>query len=424
MANLKLNKLETKVEVSITENGAEWTKLVEAAKKNLMDNLEIKGFRKGKVPANIAEKHISDEQAWYKAADKLVNNNYQEAMKMLMEEKIATNPMFDIKSVSNESVEAVLTSFLMPEVKLGDRSSIKVEYKVEEVTQEEIDAEVKQLDQILKEAKEVEGEEVAKDGDITNIDFLGKVDGVAFDGGEAKGFDLTLGSKQFIEGFEAQVEGMKVGETKDINVEFPEAYPQENLAGQPAVFTVTLNSIKRMVELEGEALEAKLKTFGFESKDEIVERIKEVAKDQKEQKARDAFFREYVDAVVALEDTKVSISEPIIKQEIETEFKRFEAQIAQQGMTTDKYLEMLGMSEEEFKEKNLKEASEKRVIDGLVYHQLIEELGIKAEEADIEAEYAKIAKDSKATVEQVKEQVQTASIEANVVFRKLVDAIK
>ncbi len=424
MAELKLNKLETTVEVSITENGAEWTKLVQAAKKNLMDNLELKGFRKGKVPANIAEQHISEQQVWYQAADKLIDANYEQAMELMVAEKIATRPVFNIKSVSNESIEAVLTSHLMPEVKIGDRSNVKVDYKVEEVTQEEIDAEVKQLDQILKEAKEVEGEEVAKDGDITNIDFLGKVDGVAFDGGEAKGFDLTLGSKQFIEGFEAQVEGMKVGETKDINVVFPEAYPQENLAGQPAVFTVTLNSIKRMVELEGEALLAKLKTFGFESKDEIVSRIEEVAKDQKEQKARDAFFREYVDAVVALEDTKVTISDAIISQEIETEFQRFEAQIAQQGMTTDKYLEMLGMSKEEFKEKNLKEASEKRVKDGLIYAQLIEELGIKAEEADIEAEYAKIAKDSKATVEQVKEQVQQASIESNVIFRKLVEALK
>ncbi len=423
MAELKLNKLETQVEVSITENGEAWTKLVQAAKKDLFDNLELKGFRKGKVPANIAEQHITAERVWYAAADKLIEANYEQAITLLTSEKVATRPTFDVRKVSDDSIEAVLTSHLMPEVKLGDRSSIAVKYEVEEVTQEEVDQEVAQLDEILKEAKEsTEGE--AKDGDITNIDFLGKVDGVAFEGGEAKAFDLKLGSKQFIPGFEEQVVGMKVGETKDIEVTFPETYPQEDLAGKPAVFTVTLNSIKVMVELKGEALAAKLKTFGFDSKEEIVDRIREVATDRKVQMADDKFFREYVDAISALEDTKVSISDAIVAQEVEQELKRFEMQIAQQGMKMDQYLEMLGMSLEEFKEKNLKEASAKRVKEGLIYSQLIEELEIKVEEADLEAEYAKIAKDSKATVEQVKEQIQPASIESNVTFKKLVNALK
>lgn len=424
MAELKLNKLETKAEVSISENGEAWTKLVQAAKKELIDNLELKGFRKGKVPANIAEQHITNERVWYAAADKLIEANYSNAIELLTKEKVATQPRFEIKSVSDESIEATLSSHLMPEVKIGDRSSISVEYKVEEVTQEEIDSEVAQLDELLKEAKEIESDESAQDGDVTNIDFLGKVDGVAFEGGEAKGFDLKLGSKQFIDGFEEKVVGMKKGETKDIDVTFPETYPQENLAGKPAVFTVTLNAIKRMIDLEGEALQAKLKTFGFESKDEIITRIKEVASERKAQMADDNFFRNYVDAISALEDTKISISDEIINQEIEQEFKRLGAQITQQGMTMDKYMEMLGMTVEEFKEKNLKESSEKRVKDGLIYAQLIEDLSIKVEEADLEAEYAKIAKDSKATVEQIKEQVQPASIESNVTFKKLVNALK
>ncbi len=424
MAELKLNKLDTKVEVSIKEQGAEWTKLVETAKKGLIDNLELKGFRKGKVPANIAEQHINQERVWYAAADKLIDANYKAAMELLTKEKIATRPTFDVKAVSDESIDAVLTSHLMPEVKIGDRSSISVKHEVEEVTQEEIDAEIGQLDQLLKEAKEVEGDTPAVNGDITNIDFLGKVDGVAFEGGEAKGFDLTLGSKQFIEGFEPQVEGMKVGETKDIEVTFPATYPKAELAGKPAVFTVTLNAIKKMVDLEGEALTAKLKTFGFESKEQIVQRIKEVAAERKVQMANDKFFREYIDAIVALEDTEVKISTEILKQEIEQEFKRVEAQVAQQGMDMKKYLDMLGMSAVEFKEKNLTESSEKRVRDGLIYAQLVEELGIKVEESDIEAEYAKIAKDSKAEVEEVKKQIQPASLESNIIFRKLIASLR
>lgn len=424
MAELKLNKIETTVEVSIKENGAEWTKILEATKKQQYENLEIKGFRKGNVPANIAEKHISQEKVRFDAVNSLIEANYEEAMNLLTTEKIATRPTIDVRLLTDESVEAVLISHLMPEVKLGDRSSISVEYKVDEVTQEEIDQEVAQLDELLKGPQEVATTEPVEDGDVANIDFLGKVDGVAFEGGEAKAFDLKLGSKQFINGFEEQVVGMKVGETKDIEVTFPEAYPQAELAGKPSVFTVTLNAIKRMVDLEGAELEAKLATFGFKSKDEIVNRIKEVATNQKVDAANDNYFRAYVDAVVALEGTEILVADAIVDQEVEAEFKRFSAQIAQQGMTMDKYMEMLGMTVEEFKEKNLKESSKKRVHDGLVYAKLIEELGIKAEDADVEKEYEKIAEDSKTTVEKVKETIQRNSIESNVIFRKLVENLK
>ncbi len=424
MAELKLNKLETTVEVVITEGGEAWAKYVQSATTSLTANLEVKGFRKGKVPANIAEKHITKERTWHAAADKLVEAEFNAAIELMSSEKIATRPSINIKAVSDESIELVLTSHLMPEVKLGDRSQVKVEYKVEEVTQEEIDAEVKQLDAMLQEAKEVEGDAPAQDGDVANIDFLGKVDGVAFEGGEAKGFDLTLGSKQFIEGFEPQVVGMKVGETKDVEVTFPETYPQADLAGKPAVFTVTLNAIKRMVALEGEALSERLKQFGFDSKEQVVERIKEVSADRKVIDADNKYFQQYVEAIGELEGTTVSISDEFLKSEIEAEFKRVEQQVAQQGMEMKKYLEMLGMNAEEFKEKNLKESSRKRVKDGLIYSTLVEELNIKVEEADLEAEYEKIAKNAKTDVETVKQQTQADALASNITFKKLVEALK
>lgn len=425
MANLKINKNGNYVEVLITETGADWTTLVTKAKKNLMDNLELKGFRKGNVPANIAEQNISQESIWHKAADLLIDAQYSEAIELLMKEKIATRPTFEIKAVSNDSIEAILKSVAMPEVKVGNRSSIKIEYKIEEPTQEEIDMEVKQLEQLLQKTIEVEDTTVkVKDGDITNIDFLGKVDGVAFEGGEGKDFDLKIGSKSFIDGFETQVIGMKKGETKDITVTFPEQYPSEDLKGKEAVFTVTLNTVKTTVALEGEELNTKLKSFGFDSKDEIISKIKEVATDRKIQEANDKFFREYVEAIIALEDTSVILPEEILSQEIEQEFKRMEAQVTQSGMNMKEYLKMLAMSAQEFKDNNLKEAATKRVKEGLVYSALVDELNIKADEADFEAEYAKIAKDSKASVEEVKAQIKKDSIESNIIYTKLITAIK
>ena len=425
MANLKLNKDENNIEIIITESGDAWTNFLSKAKKDLISNLEVKGFRKGNVPENIAMKNITEHQIWNKAADLLIDGEYSRAIELLMKEKIATQPKLSVRAVSNESIEAVLTCIAMPEVTIGDRSAIKdIEFKVEEVTQEEIDKEVGELKTMFQDSKEAPEDAVAKNGDIANIDFSGKVNGEPFEGGESKGFDLKLGSRSFIEGFEPQVEGMKKGETKEIKVTFPEQYPSEEVAGKEAIFTVTLNSLKTLVDLEGEALKAKLETLGFESKEEIIEKIKDLIGEQKEQVANDKFFRAYIDAIIELEDTKINIPNEIVLQEIDSEFQRIELQVKQQGMEMKNYLKTLEMTAEEFKEKTLKEASLKRVKDGLIYSKLIEDLDIKVEEKDFDDEYVKISKNTKATMEEIKKQITKESIEANIIYSKLIEAIK
>ncbi len=421
MATLKLNKKETIIEVNIQENGDSWKKILDKAKKDLIQNLELKGFRKGNVPMNIAEQNIKAGQIWNKAAELLIDAEYSKAIEMLSKEKIATRPTFEVVSVSNDSIEAVLKAVSMPEVKLGNRDQIKVKYEVEKVTQEEIDNEISQLDELL--TKEQEISESIKDGDIANIDFLGKVDGKAFEGGEAKEFDLKIGSKQFIDGFEEQLIGLKSGDEKNVEVTFPDTYPSEELKGKPAIFEVKINAVKRTVPLEGDELVEKLKSFGFNTKDEIVERIKEVFVDKKTQEAQDKFFREYVEEVSKLPDTSLTIPNEIIKSEVDVEFKRMEAQVAQQGMKMPDYLKMLKLSEKEFKEQNLTESSKLRIRDGLIYQQLIDDLAIKIENDDLEKEYSKLAKDAKVSIEEIKKQVQKQSIEANVLFKKLVEKL-
>ncbi len=422
MADLKLNKNDAVIEVSIKSSGDEWKAFIDNAKKNLIENLELKGFRKGNVPANIAEQHIKEQQIWNKSADLLLEAEYSNAIELLSKEKIATRPSFKIISISNDGIEAVLSSIGMPEVKIGNRDSIKIEYKVEDVTKEEIDSEVKQLDELLQVAKEIDS--AIENNDIANIDFNGTVNGEEFDGGKSENFDLQIGSKQFIEGFEEQLIGSKAGEEKTIKVTFPEQYPSEELKGKEAQFVVKINNVKRRIDLEGDELKEKLNSFGFDSREEIIERIKEVSADKKVEEANDKFFREYIDAIVKLEDTSLIIPEEIIKSEVDVEFKRVEAQIAQQGMKMPDYLKMMNMNEKEFKEKNLTESSKKRIQDSLIYQQLIEDLSIKAEESDIESEYNRIAKNSKQDIKQVKENVQKSSIEANVLFNKLIDTLK
>jgi len=249
----------------------------------------------------------------------LIDKESNKAIELLSKEKIATRPNFKIIKISRDEVEAVLESVAMPNVKIGDRSSIKVEMKVEEVSEDEINKELEQLETLLTKKVEKDGDTAIANDDIVNLDYLGKVDGVAFEGGEAKGFDLKIGSKQFIDNFEDQLIGMKKGEEKTITVKFPEQYPSEDLKGKEATFDVKINTINTITKLEGEELTAKLKEFGFNSKEELVKKIKEVAKEKKVAEAEDKYFREYFDEIVKLEGTKISIPDVLVEEEIQQE---------------------------------------------------------------------------------------------------------
>jgi len=372
---------------------------------------------------NIAEKNISQDSIFNKAADLLIDKIGTEAMEILTKERIASRPEFTIYKISNDEMEGALQAIAMPEVKIGDRSSINIVMKVDEVTEEEVKKEVEQLDTLLtKEVEQNDGNPIV-DGDLTNIDFLGKIDGTPFDGGKAEGFDLKIGSKSFIDNFEEQLIGMKKGDSKTITVKFPEQYPSEDLKGKEAQFDVTINSIKQVVKLENEELKAKLKEFGFDSKEALIKKIKEVTKDKKVSEAEDKYFREYFDAIIGLKDTKITIPESILKQEIQQEWTRMEAQVAKSGMEMKSYLEMLKLTKEEFEEQNLKESSEKRIKDSLIYAQLIEDLGLKATIEEVEAEYKKLAELNKTDIEKVKSEITQASIEGNIIYVKLIAAL-
>lgn len=426
MTKLKTNRKDSKIEVILTDSGESWTKLIEESKTELMSNLELKGFRKGKVPLQIAEKHISKEKIWNNAALKMVESNYNEALDLLIKEKAITKPKVSISVVTDELVEAILYAESMPEITLGDGSKIKVTYEEPIVTDEELDQEIKQLNDLLKVAKEIKDNTInAKMNDIVNIDFLGKVEGKIFEGGEAKDFDLELGSKKFIPGFEEQIVGMKPGDKKDVKAKFPDVYPKEELAGKEAIFFVTLNSIKQMVDLEGEELKERIKNLGnFNSREEIITKIKEVALDRKKQLSNEKYFRDYVNEMLKLNDTKIEISDSIINDEIDVEFKRMEAQIKNQGMKFQDYLKMLNQSVEEFKEKNIKKNAELRIKEGLIYNKLVEIFSIVASDEEIENEYKKIANESNSKIDEVKQKINKNSIESNVIFLKLVSKLK
>ncbi len=425
MSKLNLEKKDGIAKIIIKESGSTWENLISKSEKILIENLEIKGFRKGKIPVEIAKKHISENTVWQKASDFLLEKKQDEIIKILGNEKIVSRPISKIVSVSNESVEIVVEVTLMPEIKIGDRSKIKVEYKVDDVADSEIEKEIEQLDNILKKDVEINDEKAtAKMGNTVLIDFLGKVDDKTFEGGEAKNHSLELGSKKFIGDFEEQIVGMKKNESKDVKVTFPDEYPVDELKGKNAVFNVKLNSIIIKEKLKGEELSEKLKEFGFSSREEIIKRIKEFAKERKISMANETFFRKYTDEILKLNDTKIIVPENVLEQEIDSEFDKIKIQIEQQGMKLKDYFKMLNTNESDFKKDSLREASLKRIKDGLIYQQLIDDLDIKVEEKDLESEYEKIASDSNIKVEDAKKQIPETSIKANVLFKKLINTIR
>ncbi len=425
MTKFKLEKTNEIAEVKISASGEQWKSLIDKSKKKLIDNLELKGFRKGKVPLNIANKNISMEEVRNNASSLLLDINYEKAIDLLAKENIATRPQFSILKISDNEVEIALKSILMPEVKLGNMDSINVEYKKKKINEKELKEEVDKINKYLIENKEISNKDaVIKKGNIVNINYLGKVNGKPFDGGEGKDFDLEIGSKSFVDNFEDQLIGMKKGEEKIVNVKFPDEYPAKNLKGKKATFDVKINAIKEKITLSGKALQEKLETLGFDSKEEIILRIKDSFEDRIKNEANDIFFRKYMEEIMKLKDTVIKVPEEIVKQQVDEEWKRIEMQVQQQGMKVEDYLKMLGMPKKEFKQKNLKEASRKRVKEGLVYSKLISDFKIKVTKEELENEYMKLAILNKTTVEDIKKEVSNNSLEQNIIFEKLINKLK
>jgi len=261
---------ETVYEVSVTRNGEELKHLKEHVLVHFKD-AKVDGFRKGHVPADVLEKKFKKE-----IEGEILNHIISEEYRKAVEEN-NLSPIADIKlekyENNEDNVEVVFTIPVLPEINLGDYKSVKVEKEALDVNDEKVNAEIEIMRSNAGKLKEVADDEAAKDKDVTNINFEGFIDGEAFDGGKAEGFDLTLGSKSFIDTFEDQIIGHKKGDEFDVNVTFPEEYHAENLKGKPAVFKVKVNSIKR--KEEAELNEDLAKELGYDSVEDLKVKTKE-----------------------------------------------------------------------------------------------------------------------------------------------------
>ncbi len=374
---------ETVYEVSATRSGEELKNLKKHVLVHFKD-AKVDGFRKGHVPADVLEKKFKKE-----IEGEILNHIISEEYRKAVEEN-NLSPIADIKlekyEDNEDNVEVVFTIPVLPEITLGDYKSVKVEKEALDVNDEKVNAEIEIMRSNAGKLKEVADDEAAKDKDVANINFEGFIDGEAFDGGKAEGFDLTLGSKSFIDTFEDQIIGHKKGDEFDVNVTFPEEYHAENLKGKPAVFKIKLNSIKR--KEEAELNEDLAKELGYDSVEDLKAKTKENLIKREETRIENEYKGKVVDAVV--EGVNFEIPEAIVEREIQFQINRFAQQLQMQGMSLNQYFEMTGQNIEKMRE-SIKESAEKSVKRDLVLNEIAKAEKVEATEEEVNAELDRTA---------------------------------
>ncbi len=375
------------VKITIKFDGEEWKAAQQSAYAKTRGKFAINGFRKGKAPKHVIENVYGKGVFYEDALNILFSENYGKIIDK--EEKkftVVGDPEVSIDKLEDELVTLVAIVPVKPEVKISSYKGMKIQQYAYIVKDEEIDAELARVQD--RNARKIDvTDRAAISGDTVNIDFVGTVDGVKFEGGEAQGYDLVLGSGSFIPGFEDQVVGMNVGETKDVNVTFPENYQAEALKGKAAVFAVTLHKIqgKELPELTDEFIK---EATGSETIEEYKTKTRERLQQQADRRANDATENSILEAIAA--NTEVEIPDAMIEREIDGLVQKFEYQLMYQGLKLQDYLDFLKVSAEDFR-KNYAEQAKKNVMSQLIISQLIKEEGVEATEEEVDAKVAEQA---------------------------------
>ncbi len=409
-----------KAELTCAIKGEKWEAATKKAFDKLVKKLDIKGFRKGQVPASLAKKYITDEACWYEAASELSNEAFKEALDEHHVDFIDHSRM-DLNEICAEGVTIVFICPVKPDVTLGDYKALKYELEEVTVTDEEVENEInKTLER--KGDLELKEDGAVEDGDTVVIDFEGFKDEVAFDGGKADNYELVIGSHSFIPGFEEQVVGMKSEETKDINVTFPEDYHVEELKGAPVVFKVTVHEIKKKVlpTLDDEFVK-ELKIENVETVDAYKEHVKESIlagkKAEAERKADEKLLKALCD------EATINIPSVMIEKETEAMLNDQAARLQYQGIPFDQYLKIIGQTREDIK-KQLEESATARIKTTLCLEEVAKLENLEASDEDIEKHYDDMAKGYGMDVAEVKKYVPKENIIDDVKLQKAVDFLK
>ena len=405
--------------MTVTVDGEEWKKAVDKAFRKLGSKAEIKGFRKGQVPAKMLEKIIPERERWIEA----VNDNANEWLRAGLDDKKLepiSRPMLDVKDMDADHVAVTYDFAVRPEVEMGEYKGLDYTVADSEVSDDELNAELDRMRKQYADMEVKDGE--AADGDTVNINYEGFRDGVAFEGGKAENYNLTLGSHSFIPGFEEGLVGVKAGEDKELNLTFPEDYYHEDLRGASVVFKVHVNEVKHEVLPELDDDFAKdVNAPGVENVEDLKKLVKDRLASSKKSKAEDEAEEKLIDQLIAAE--KVDLPEVMIDNEVEDMVSNRENYFKQQGLTLDMYLKYTGSDLDAFK-KSLRPDAERTVRMRLALEKIAELEKLEPTDEDYEKEYKNIADAYQMDIDTVKKLVDKSYITEGLRSQLAMDFVK
>ena len=417
MASTIEKKEHSQVVISLESSKEEWNEALKKAYSKNKNRFQVPGFRKGKVPYQLVCQYYGEGVLYEDAMNEIANAQYPEAVKE-HDLKVVSRPEMDVTDINEDGIKYTITVYVKPEFELGQYEGVEVPFKDQVVTDEDVDAEIERMRKRNASLEEVE-DRAAAEGDTVTIDYEGFKDGVAFEGGKGEGYNLKLGSKSFIPGFEEQVAGHNVGEEFTIEVKFPEDYHAEDLKGADATFNVKIHAIKTEIvpELDDEFAKD---VSEFDTLDELKADVRAKQQERADKDNKAAFENETVRAIC--DNCEIDIPQSMIDNEVDQMANDQAARMSSQGIGLDMYLQYVGQSMDDFK-KSLEPMARVRVKSSLVIEKITEKLDPEVTAEEYEEELKTIANSYKIDVEEVKKSIgeDSAFIKDSIRARKTVE---
>ena len=414
------NKIDTnRVELEVVVDAETFEKGLAAAFKKQSKKISIPGFRKGKAPRAFVEKYFGKEVFYEDAVNALYPDALDEAVKEAGLEVIQDKIDFDVKEVGPQGFTFTAALTTKPEVTIENYKGIEAVKKSAEVTDEDIDAEIKKVQERNSRMVTVE-DRAAQNDDIAVIDFEGFLDGEPFEGGKGENYSLTLGSGQFIPGFEEQIVGHNTGDEFEVNVTFPEDYQAEELKGKATTFKCKLHEIK-MKELPEVDDEFVKDVSEFDTLADYKEDLKKKLAESKEKEAADDLENQLIDKLVEL--VQGEIPEAMYENKIADSIREFGYRLQSQGLNLDTYMKYTGMHVDQMTE-GFRPQAERQVKLRLALEKIAALEELKAGEEDLNQEYQKIAEQYKMEADKIKELIPAAELEKDICVEKAINLVR
>ena len=414
------NKIDTnRVELEVVVDAETFEKGLAAAFKKQSKKISIPGFRKGKAPRAFVEKYFGKEVFYEDAVNALYPDALDEAVKEAGLEVIQDKIDFDVKEIGAQGFTFTAALTTKPEVTIENYKGIEAVKKSAEVTDEDIDAEIKKVQERNSRMVTVE-DRAAQNDDIAVIDFEGFLNGEPFEGGKGENYSLTLGSGQFIPGFEEQIVGHNTGDEFEVNVTFPEDYQAEELKGKATTFKCKLHEInmKDLPEVDDEFVKD---VSEFDTLADYKEDLKKKLAESKEKEAADDLENQLIDKLVEL--VQGEIPEAMYENKIADSIREFGYRLQSQGLNLDTYMKYTGMNVDQMKE-GFRPQAERQVKLRLALEKIAALEELKAGEEDLNQEYQKIAEQYKMEADKIKELIPAAELEKDICVEKAINLVR